>query len=237
MSKEWQKIWRKHWKKANASMNKRAASNLEWPTKLALIHRSLDEFRDVAGSLFKIADSSTVTLDDTDKIYKGQSSIVLSIPERYTRKAVVTKTEEGVLLDRIFESGACIVFHYTHGSALFQVLVETPKDSDSNRPRETLLTYATHDLSEVDEKLVFRHVAKFLTTYRVYSSLEDSSWADRMKVRYWMFMDRRNREQVTSGSKYFFTAWEIAVFAAAFAVANSIFALASMVAGYLALKP
>lgn len=108
------------------------------------------------------------------------------------------------------ESAGTLTVHYTYGQALIQVFLTPPQSNKSIIAKTDLLLWVGRNTDSLTVEFCESLISKYLLFCRVESSFERSSFLERRRVRWWRFMDARNRKQMLDTHVNFFTTWEIA---------------------------
>lgn len=138
----------------------------------------------------------------------GESWVGLRMDRRFTGKKHCSA--EGVL-EKQEEIGVSLVFHFTHTTGLLHVFVQPPSLSDSKTKPSECLLYYSHRLDAVDKKFCLKMIKRMLVLNRVKSAFQISNWIENSLVRYWLFMDARNRRRLLPETNLLFNAWELAI--------------------------
>ena len=155
----------------------------------------------------------------------GESWVILNCMSYLTGKVHRSVTGK---VDRQIESGAQLVFHFTHSTGLFQVYLHPPILSDSRKKHhiECLIWYST-SLDRVDSRFAYRMIKRMLAFQRVESSFQLSYGYEKLMVRYWRFIDARNRRKLLPEQHLLLTGWELAVIAGVIAAGGFLVSLLS----------
>ncbi|MEF9672522.1 hypothetical protein QNM99_10260 [Pseudomonas sp. PCH446] len=105
------------------------------------------------------------------------------------------------------ESGGSLTIHYTYDQALIQVFLKPPQSNKSFIEKADVLLWVGRNTDCLTVEFCERLIAKYLLFCRVESNYEKSSFWERRRVRWWRFMDARNRMQVLDTHVNFFTPW------------------------------
>jgi len=222
MDKSLQRAWLRDKHKRIANCKRNARNTLNWPfhKQVALTvfdelnrHARLDnDFLHIMRQAGKPAFSG-----DWGSFYYGEDNICLSFKDRYTGRRAELVTREGSKeQSNEREHGASLVIYYSEHSGYFQVFFAPPyfenyahgdEATATQIRKEILVTYRTN-MDDLTRAFVKRMVRRFFIYARVESSLETNSWFEAMRVRWWRFMDVRNRQAMKGEIDGVFSLWE-----------------------------
>jgi hypothetical protein len=157
------------------------------------------------------------------KDYGWQDSAILCAPDRYLGFEYTYENREITRQDLVVERGANLVIHYTYGTALLQVFFTPPKSPIYAIEKKGVLLWHAVGTENLTRRVVCRLIQKFMIFERVETSACHSSWFERKRVRWWRFMDVRNRRAIGQEVDSLLTPWELTVLAALTAIAGSSF--------------
>lgn len=195
--------------------------NLNWP-----IHaqRVVDVFREIQAEGDKHGVALFVTepewfnpaYDDfglrKGEFPLGETAVILSFMTRRTGTGVLVRTEEGTQTTFDSEKGAELVVHHSPSQGVVQVFFAPPKIEKSIESDAILYTH-TYNTDDVTRDWVMDLVPSFFTFNRVESLLERPSLLDRLRVRWWRFIDIRNRHGYLEKLQHVLTPWELLLIA------------------------
>ncbi|WP_340052245.1 hypothetical protein [Pseudomonas proteolytica] len=225
MSKHINKILLRESSKKEKALAEIKRSSRNWP-----LHRErcLVFFRAVAkearskGFSFQVVDAKEIE-NLNMKFTSGQGSrcdvednVALTFAVR-TMDGVTRNYIDGVLSDisREKEYGASLVVHHRYSIGLTHVFLVPPHLEGSEQSRNEIIVYYTFNLDDIHVGRLRSLLSMLFVMQRVGGVDERSSLLDRVRFRYWKFMDARNREVVEGGVHKFLTTWEIYVFVGA----------------------
>ncbi|MDO9625148.1 MAG: hypothetical protein Q7J46_14290 [Pseudomonas sp.] len=210
-----QRIWLrdKHTRDANKLRKKRNICN--WP-----IHRdkALEVFRAFAQvtseanySQFEIVESGSRPefSGDWGIFHYGEDNICLNFKDRPTGHWTERVQQSGKKeIVKEIESGAGLVIYHSSHNGYVQIFFAASEIEERKRSaRELLMSYHS-DMDELTPHLVMTLIRKFLIFARVDSSLENASWLEQLRVRWWRFVDARNRKSIKGDIDVLLTPWE-----------------------------
>lgn len=111
-----------------------------------------------------------------------------------------------------YELGAKLVVLYSDTDAIIQVFFEEPRSLEKERPEPLLYTH-TYNTDDVTYDWAAGLISDFLTFNRFKSRLQDYTFLDSAKVRWWRFKDIRNRRGYLDSFVHIFTPWELLIVA------------------------
>ena len=217
-------IWKREKSKRDRFTLERARCDRNW-----IFHkeRSLAVFQQLSdvAEQFSVFDKANSTKDADGPIYHGYDYVGISEDDRLTRRRTVFNNGTSVHIEHEWEDGGVLTVHYTYGQALIQVFMKPPKSTRSIVEKNDVLLWFGRNTDVLTSEFYERLVAKFLIFCRVESNFERSSFVERFRVRWWRFMDVRNRRQLYDTHVNLLNRWEIPVATAILAIAGLIISL------------
>lgn len=202
-----------------------------------LIHKSIglsqfQAFADVAledGVFFHVVDyCSNQSQSENGPWTEGQDSIVLGTLARLTGKETHYESLAGSHKEVVMEEGGSLVVHYTYAYGLVQVFMAPPRTQGAVIDKPEVMIFAGYDTDSLTSDFYSKQISRFLVFCRVESSLETSSIIDRSRVRWWKYMDIRNRRSLLGTSNRFLNHWELSAAAALVTVIGLLAAILSI---------
>lgn len=205
--------------------------------------RNWPQHRDKVAEVFRRFDAQSRTIDwpryyvsvsagrptragELGVFHDGEDSTTLAVLDQLTPRSRLTVSEDGTrTLFRERERGAQLVVYYGEHNGFVQVFFAPPtlweegQPESSSAPHREILVDYLDNMDDLTPDYVLKQLAKFLVFSRVESALDRASWLDRMRVRWWRFVDVRNRQRVGGPVHELLTPWEKLVLAALFGVA------------------
>ena len=225
------KIWKSEFRKRMLHAEHCERCDRNW-----LIHKSIGleqfaKFAEVAindGVYFQVVDfADNQRLAEEGPWYEGEDSIVLSSAPRFTGKETHYESLAGSHKDFFMEESGSLVVHYTYRQGLIQVFLSPPRAQEAYVKKPDVLIWSSYNTDCLTRDYYDSLIAKFLVFGRVESSLEASTVIDRWRVRWWKYMDIRNRRNLLNTSNKFLNGWELSTAAAFIAVFSLIVAILS----------
>lgn len=139
----------------------------------------------------------------------GVSTVILSFVIQLTGTGVLTRTTEGEREEWDHETGAQLVVHHSFAEGLVQVFFVPPQLDKTTESESSVLFTHTYNTDDVTREWVANLVSSFFVFNRVESVLELPSLLDRLRVRWWRFMDIRNRRGYLDKLQHVLTPWEL----------------------------
>ncbi len=100
-----------------------------------------------------------------------------------------------------------VIYHSSHNGYVQIFFAPSKIEERKQSARELLMSYHS-DMDELTPRLVVALIRKFLIFARVDSSLESASWQEQLRVRWWRFVDVRNRKSMKGDIDVLLTPWE-----------------------------
>lgn len=198
-------------------------AELNWPEHQAKLEKVARAFAEMhPEGKFYVRCGGPVHKPGDGSINIGESWISLQSPTRVTGRRYF---DTSGTVDRQTESGVQLAFHFNHFSGLFQVYIHPPVLSDSKKKQAECLIWYAHNLDRVDEKFALRMIRNMLAFQRVESAFQLSYGYEKLLVRYWRFVDARNRRKLLPEQHFLLTGWEITVIAGFIAAAGFLVSL------------
>ncbi|MDP2245682.1 hypothetical protein [Pseudomonas sp.] len=214
-------IWRKESRKRIKNQLRCERVNRNWPLHA---QRVVDVFREIQaegdkhGVVMFVQEPEWFqpTYDGLGRRYGkyplGETSVILCFMRQRTGTGVFERTEEGDTHTFDYEEGAQLVVHHSPDQGVVQVFFSPPRLSKDNKEEALLYTH-TFNSDDLTRDWVMRLVPCFFTFNRVESLLERPSVIDRLRVRWWRFIDIRNRRGYLEKLQHVLTPWELILIA------------------------
>jgi len=208
----------------------RQRSDRNWPIHKAMIARELDDFNEAVKPELRYLIADSLISEKARKrsgqsYWVGNDSLTMRQSDRLTARADFDFTEGGVTQRKYFELGASITIHYTFVEGLIQVFFGPPCHEENKLARMDVLIWVGRNTDDLTPRFIRKLLKKFLVFSRVESPFEVSSLYERSAVRWWRFLDVRNRRQILEKTNTLLNPWGIVVWGAALAVLNLIIGL------------
>ena len=225
------KIWKSEFRKRMLHAEHCERCDRNW-----LIHKSIGleqftKFAEIAisdGVYFQVVDfADNQRLTEEGPWYEGEDSIVLSSAPRFTGKETHYESLAGSHKDIFMEESGSLVVHYIYRQGSIQVFLSPPRAQGAYVKKPDVLIWSSYNTDCLTRDYYDSLIAKFLVFCRVESSLEASTVIDRWRVRWWKYMDIRNRRNLLNTSNKFLNGWELSTAAAFIAVFSLIVAILS----------
>ncbi|CAI8978914.1 DUF4178 domain-containing protein [Pseudomonas sp. IT-P100] len=215
-----ERIWRNEARKRKANEFRKDRVNRNWP-----IHaqRAVDVFRAFAVEAKK--DNVHLIVSEPEWLEKnndsplgrrigefviGASSVNLRFAANYTGEGMLTRTPDGESTKLDLERGAELIIHHSPSDGSIQVFFEYPASTLEEEERTEPLLYAfTYNTDSLTTAWLTSLLPPFLSFNRVGSSLEHPSYLDTWRMRWWRFMDIRNRRGYLDKFHHILTPWEL----------------------------
>lgn len=213
-----QKMWRKESRKRIKNQLRRERVNRNWPLHA---QRVIDAFREIQAEGDKHGVALFVTEPEwfqstydgfgrrNGQFPLGETAVVLQFMMQRTGTGVLERTDEGETQTIDYEEGAQLVVHHSPATGVVQVYFAYPKSRSQPKKKEALLFTHTYDTDDVTRDWVMGLLPSFFTFNRVESLLEQPSLLDRIRVRWWLFWDIRNRRGYLDKLHHIATPWEL----------------------------
>lgn len=227
------KIWIKESGKRIAFNLERDRCDRNWLIHKARLLKVFHEFALLTrpGTFWHVVDSTDRQERTPDEpLFLGEDSVVLTEMDRLTPRASIYSNGKSKHVIRAKEAGGSLVVHYRYSQALIQVFFTPPRMDGALRVRPDILFCTSRNTDDLTEDFAAGLIAKFLVFCRVESSFQKASFWEKARVRWWKYMDIRNREQVYGEYFSLFNTWEAKIIASAIA-------LATLILGWLAIAP
>lgn len=149
----------------------------------------------------------------------GASSVHLRFASTLTGEGLLTRTAEGETQRLDIEHGAELIIHHSPPDGSIQVFFEYPLSNlDEAKRKEPLLYTYTYNTDLLTDDWFASLLQRFLSFNRVESHLEQPSYLDTWRVRWWRFTDVRNRRGYLDKLDHLLTPWELLLLGALLAV-------------------
>lgn len=219
-------IWKKENRKRLAFEGERKRCDRNWLTHKQRVQQVFDEFLTLAPR-FMVMDTVTArraTEESSPRRY-GEDSVVLSEMSFFTRRKTEYKNGVSVEIVREKEVGGSLTVHYTEGEAVIQVFFTPPISDQSTIEKMDVLFWYGRNTDDLTISFAEGLISKFLIFCRVESNFQRSSIFERARVRWWRFMDVRNRWQLYGTHIGLLNLWEVTVVTGLIAVAGLLVAV------------
>lgn len=157
--------------------------------------------------------------DDTGTFIIGEDSISLSETLTRTRQGTFYKNGASQYQTWILRHGGTLSLHYAYGKGLISAFITPPHTDATSEAKEPILIWFGRNADSLTPRLAETLIRKFLTVCRVEGNYEGTR-IERLKVRWWRFMDCRNREQTYNEYVPFFNNWEVPIITTALLLTN-----------------
>lgn len=209
-----ERMWRKESSRRTKNQLRRERCNRNWPLHA---QRVVDAFREIQAEGDKHGVAMFVTEPKWDydfshrnsKLSLGETAVILRFSIQFAGTGVLERTDNGVTEKMDYEKGAQLVVHHSSGQGLVQVFFAPPTVEGRTKEEDALLFTHTYDTDDVTRDWVMGLISSFFTFNRVESMLELPSMFDRLRVRWWRFMDIRNRRGYLDKLQHVLTPWEL----------------------------
>ena len=226
-----EKIWKSEFRKRSLHIEHCERCDRNWLIHKAIGFEQFTKFSDVAmrdNVFFHVVDfANNQRIAEEGPWYEGEDSIVLSSLARFTGKETHYESLAGSYSYVVMEESASLVVHYTYGQASIQVFLSPPRVQGAYVKKTDVLIWSSYNTDYLTRNYYNSLIAKFLVFCRVESSLEASSVIDRWRVRWWKYMDLRNRRNLLTSNNMFLNGWELSTAAACIAVFGLVVAILS----------
>lgn len=148
----------------------------------------------------------------------GATTVSLRFASEHTGEGMLTRTTETEKTRLDLEHGAELIIHHTPSDGLVQVFFGYPSSSVDGKAKEPLLFKHTYNTDLITNDWVANLAPPFLTFNRFFSRLEHPSYTDSWRVRWWRFVDVRNRRGHLDSFQHFLTTWELVLLAGILAI-------------------
>lgn len=218
--------------KRSKNLRRKQRNTRNWPLhreKVAEVFRRFEaESRALEGIRYWVTVSAGHPLyaGEPGVFLYGEDTVGLAVMDLFTARERRTVSEDhSQSFYRERERGAQLVVYYGEHNGYVQVLFAPPTlldgetdESKSATSREILADYL-FNMDDLTPDYAVKQLAKFLVYARVESALDRASWLDKMWVRWWRFIDVRNRQRVGAPVHELVTPWEKLVLTSLFGVA------------------
>lgn len=195
------KIWKREVKKRANASQKIERSSRNWPIhrdKGINIFKNFCIIASTPTASFSTYDSLNQSLELSDKTWTGQENFNLWAPDRRTNYIERNINDAGEISMNIeYERGAQLVVHFSYHNALCQIFFRPAVLESRKTKRKEILYYFTRNTDTLTSERYLKAIKDFLVFQRVDSALEDSSALEKLKVRFFVFKDYRNRRRAT----------------------------------------
>lgn len=200
-----------------------------WPIHKAIGLEQFSQFSELSnrdGFRFQIVDYIEAQhKTKTGPWTVGQDSIVLAAPFRFIGQETYFKDSSEGEDTLVMEYGGNLIVHYTEKQGLVQVFLEPPRLSGSENKGQGILLWWGRNTDDLTAKFYKSLIRKLLMFCRVESVMESSSSFERLTVRFWRYMDIRNRKNLLDSTHRFLSLWEISLATAGLAIAGLVISL------------
>lgn len=101
-----------------------------------------------------------------------------------------------------------MVIYYSCHNGFVQIFFAPPRlNTSTSAGKEILMSYFLN-MDQLTPEYVVKLIKQFLVFARVESSLERKYWHERFRVRWWRFVDARNRQAMKGEIDTMWTPWE-----------------------------
>ncbi|MDT4829070.1 hypothetical protein FQZ97_624800 [compost metagenome] len=214
-------MWKREFRKRQRNLERKERTNRNWPLHRDTALRIFGEFKQLArkdGVHFEV-DGGVPVIPGTDRLL-GESNIVLSVPAIATGIGRISYANGGESITREIEKGCRLTIHHSEPEGLIEAFLSMPR-RDPPLPNSEILIFHTYNSDELTADRVKSLIRQFLVFHRVTSRLQRGGLAERYKVRWWRFIDVRNRRGIGQREHHFLTKWELIVLGALAAIVGS----------------
>ncbi|MGC1329096.1 hypothetical protein [Pseudomonas sp.] len=214
-------VWKKDKSKRDRFASARERCDRNWPYHRERVKAAFLELSSI-DSRFSAHDRDEMTKlrADGDPIYHGYDYVILSEDDRVTPRRTIYSNGKSFHIDHEREEGGSITVHYTYGQALIQVFLKPPKSNKSIIEKTDILVWVGRNTDALTTAFCERLIGKYLILARAESNFETSTILERFRIRWWRFMDMRNRLQIYDTHINLLNRWELPVAAAILALAS-----------------
>ncbi len=224
-------IWKSELRKRESHAKRCARCDRNWLTHKAIGLAQFHDFASIAMEdwvFFHVVDfCESQNENENGPWTTGDDNIVLSGSHRFTGKETHYESLSGHYRDVSAETGGSLVVHYTYRQGLVQVFLVPPRTDSTNIKKAEILLWSSYNTDNLTSDFYRSLIAKFLVFCRVESSLDSSSIVDRCRVRWWKYMDIRNRRNLFPETHKYLNGWEISAAAALIAIASLVVSIFS----------
>ncbi|WP_285435585.1 hypothetical protein [Pseudomonas sp. fls2-241-R2A-110] len=222
-------IWKKEKSKRSRFALERGRCDRNWVFHKERAVAVFQGFSEIADRFSVLDKESGAKLCDKDApIYRGYDYVVLSEDDRLTDRRTIFNNGTSIHIEHGREAGGVLTVHYTFGQALIQVFLRPPISNQSIIEKADILLWVGRNTDALTSEFYEQLITKYLIFCRVESNYESSTFVERFRVRWWRFMDVRNRWQLFDTHVNLLNRWEVPVAAAIMALAGFILALAKL---------
>ncbi|WP_236167023.1 hypothetical protein [Pseudomonas fulva] len=222
-------IWKSELLKRKKQSRRSERNDRNWPIHKAIGLKEFECFAKIARSdavYFHVVDyCHSQASNENGPWYEGQDSIVLSRMDRFTGRQTHYESLSGSHCSSVFETGGSLVVHYTERQGLIQVFLTPPLTDGSIASKKEVLLWAGYNTDHLTRVFFRVLIEKYLIFCRVESSFDGSNFLERAAVRWWKYMDIRNRRNLFGAPDKFLNPWELSAAAAVFAVVGLIISI------------
>lgn len=222
-------VWKSELKKREVHEESCERCDRNWPIHKAIGLEQFSQFSELTrqdGFRFQIVDYVEAQRNAEEGPWTvGQDSIVLGAPYRFIGQETYFKDSSQREDSLVIEHGGNLVVHYTEKQGLVQVFLEPPWLSGSEKKSQGILLWWGRNTDELTAEFYAGLIRKLLMFCRVESVMESSSFFERMTVRFWRYMDIRNRKNLLDSTHHFLNLWEISFVTAVLAIAGLVISL------------
>lgn len=201
-------IWGREAAKRSKFLLERHRCDRNWPIHKDRIRSVFKNFLEHAEDFYIHDQEQVQRQGQVETLELGTDIVALHEHDCYSGRHSVNRDGEH---DYAKEYGGALVIHYTYTKALIQVFLIPPKSSDAAAQKKDILIWSGRNTDALTIDFLEKSIAKLMVFIRVESGLHVCSFIERMRVRYWRFVDGRNTGQVYDGQHKFLNRWELSL--------------------------
>lgn len=217
------KIWAREKHRQDSCDWVRRRCDINWPIHREIIFDCFRQFTVEAGRNKYRADNSSGHRRDGSNldfpVVIGEETISLSELDSRTRQATFYHNGHSEHRSWVLRHGGMLSVHYAYGKGLISAFITPPYSDSTISKREPILIWLGRDTDMLTTELAEKLIRKMLIICRAEGNYEGSR-LERIKVRWWRFMDRRNREQTYNEYVPLFNSWEVPIITTALLLVN-----------------
>lgn len=227
------KVWQREKRRRDAEQWRKDRMRRNWPIHKQIAVRVLNQFKDAArrdGVRYVVDGGQHQQNMKRLREFPGQEEIKLMIPSFAYRKEINrSQGAESVRWD--LERGGGLIIQYLEWRGIVQAWCILPwigkADARHSQDKDILL-FHTYNPDDITEKRVAKMIQQTLMINRVASGLSCASWWEVQQVRYWKYMDDRNRKGIGGREFKFIGNWLITVVGAFYLLITLVSSIVSL---------
>lgn len=216
-------IWQKEMRRRVEDDLQRRRMRLNWPLQASIIYSEFERFAELAkcGSITVTVSAYPHRLQPADEydyvdqlgeFPLGTSEIVMRFGMEPTGEGYLRSTKECRQEGIDYENGAILTVHFSTADAVVQVFFQPPHMLGNNDWERILFTHA-YDPDKLTQRWAQQVIEAFLVFNRAESRLRIPSIVDAWRLRWWRFLDVRNRRGYLENFRHLLTPWELLIIA------------------------